>query len=223
MINSGLDLIFRSIPMFLKGTLLTIQVFIFASCLSIVLGFCLGILMSNRMKVPILSKIIEGTTFVARGIPFFVQLLIVYFVLPDLLKINIAPFAASVVALGICSSGYVAQFVRGAIDAVPIMHWEAAYTLGYSKRKTLMKIILPQTFRLALPSLNNELDSLLKSTSIVSSIGMLELTRIGMNLVSREMEPVPIYLSIAFFYLCMSAFLNFITKTLEKRLSYVNS
>jgi ABC-type amino acid transport system permease subunit len=75
--------------------------------------------------------------------------------------------------------------------------------------------------RLVLPAFNNELDGLLKSTAIVSSIGLLELTRMGMNIVSREMEPVPIYLIVALFYLCMSAFLNFIGRTLERRISYV--
>lgn len=223
MINNDFGLIFRSLPMFLKGTLVTIQVFILSGTLSITLGLFFGILMSSKIKVSTLARIIEGITFITRGIPFFVQLLIVYFVIPDLLKITINPFAASVLALGVCSSGYVAQFARGAIDAVPLVHWETAFTLGYSKRRTLLCIILPQTFRVAIPALTNELDSLLKSTAIISSIGMLDLTRIGMNIVSREMEPVPVYLSLAFIYLCMSALLNFTAKTLERKLAYVNS
>ena len=77
--------------------------------------------------------------------------------------------------------------------------------------------------RIVLPSLNNELDSLLKSTSVISTIGMLELTRVGMNLVSREMEPVPIYLTIAAIYLLLSAILHITSKKLEYRLAYVKS
>ncbi|MBN2479002.1 MAG: amino acid ABC transporter permease [Parachlamydiales bacterium] len=192
-----------------------------ASSLSIILGSILGVFSCNWIKIPILSKAIETITFIARGIPFFVQLLIVYFVIPDFLNFNISPLTASVIALGVCSSGYVAQFIRGSINAIPIAHRESAYVLGYSMTKTLFCIVLPQAFRLALPSMNNELDALLKSTAVISSIGMLELTRIGMNLVSREMEPVPIYLFIAFIYLCMSAVLNIITKNLEKRFCYV--
>lgn len=72
--------------------------------------------------------------------------------------------------------------------------------------------------RNVLPALNNELDSMLKSTAIASSIGMLELTRMGMNIVSREMKPVPIFLTIAVFYVCMSACLNYITRYIEKKL-----
>ncbi len=218
--TSALDLIYQAMPLFLKGTLMTVQVFLLASTLSILYGFLLGVLSSKRLKLPLLAKVIEAATFVTRAIPFYVQLLLVYFVIPDLLNINIQAFTASVLALGVCSSGYIAQFVRGAIDSVPLIHWEAAYTLGYSKSKTLLRIVLPQTFRLALPALNNELDSLLKSTSIISSIGMLELTRMGMNIVSREMDPVPVYLTIAFFYLCISALLNRFAKLLERKFSY---
>lgn len=215
------DLISRAAPLFVKGALMTLQVFFMAGCGSFVLGLLLGTVSCKRLRVPFLSTLAEGFSFIARGIPFFVQLLIVYFVLPDLLGFNLDPLPASVIALGICSSGYVAQFVRGALNAIPIAQWEAAYMLGYTNAQTLWRIIFPQIFRLILPALNNELDSLLKSTAMISSIGLLELTRVGMNLVSREMEPVPIYLTLAFFYLCMSGLLNLIAKQLERKFPYV--
>lgn len=213
-------LIGKSTPLFLKGAAVTIELFLLAALLSVALGVCLGILSSEQFKVPYASKIINGLTFVSRAVPFFVQLLIVYFVVPDLFGFSLNPFAASIIALGLCSSGYVAQFIRGAINSLPLSQWESAFTLGYTKKQSLFFIILPQSFRLALPSLNNEFESLLKSTAIASSIGMLELTRIGMNVVSREMEPVPIYLAIAFLYGCLSLLLNFFTKRLEKRFTY---
>ncbi len=216
------DIIIKSLPLFGRGCLVTIQVFLLSGGLSMTLGICLGIFSSNWFKISVLSKIIEIITFVTRGIPFFIQLLIVYFVIPDLLGFNINTFTASVISLGVCSSGYVAQFIRGSINSLSMADKESAYVLGYSKIKTLLHIVLPQIFRLSLPAINNELDALLKSTAVISSIGMLELTRIGMNLVSREMEPVPIYLFIAFIYLCMSAILNILTKNLEKRYGYVS-
>lgn len=215
------DLLARSLPLVIKGLSKTLQVFFFASCLSLTLGTCMGVCSSNRLKIPVFSQMVELITFVLRGIPFYVQLLIVYFVLPDLIGFNLDPFAASVIALGLCSSGYVAQLVRGSINAIPLSQWEAAFSLGYSRARSLYHIILPQMFRIVLPSFNNELDSLLKSTSVISTIGMLELTRVGMNLVSREMEPVPIYLTIAAIYLLFSGLLNITSKKLEKRLLYV--
>ncbi|MDE3056024.1 MAG: amino acid ABC transporter permease [Verrucomicrobiota bacterium] len=202
---------------------MTLKVFFSAASLSFTLGLCFGIFSCHRLKVPIVSAVIEWITFVYRAVPFYVQLLIVYFVLPDLLGFNLDPFAASVISLGVCSSGYVAQTVRAGINSVPVAQWEAAFVLGYSKFQSLFYIILPQMIRNVLPAFNNELDSLLKSTAIVSSIGVVELTRAGMNLVSREMEPVPIYLMVAFFYLCFSAILNAATRILERKIAYVKN
>lgn len=202
---------------------MTIQVLLSSFALGFIAGATFGIFSSKRVKIPFLSPCIEGITFLLRAVPFFVQLLIVYFVLPDLLNFNLEPFPASVIALGMCSSGYIAQIVRSGLNSIPNSQWESAATLGYSTSQTLRYIIFPQTLPLILPPLNNEFDNLLKSTAIVSSIGMLELTRIGMNIVSRDMEPVPVYLTIALFYVAMSALLNLLSRTLEKRVSYVKS
>lgn len=219
--TESLTLIWKSLPLFFQGIVVTVELFFLASILSIALGTCFGMLTSNRLRLPLLSKAISGITFVFRAVPFFVQLLIVYFVVPEVLGINLNPFPASVIALGVCSSGYVAQFIRGGIDEIPLSQWETASTLGYSKKQTLFAVVFPQAMRAALPALNNELESLLKSTAIASSIGMLELTRMGMNIVSREMEPVAIYLAIAFFYGCLSFALSWITKKTERKFFYV--
>ncbi len=216
------NLFFRSLPLLVQGVQMTLKVLLSAACLSFVLGLFFGVLSCRRLRIPILTPVIEGITFVFRAVPFYVQLMIVYFVLPDLLGFNFAPFPASVLALGLCSSGYIAQIVRSGINAISASQWEAAFTLGYSKLQSLRFIILPQMVRHTLPAFNNELDSLLKSTAMVSSIGLLELTRVGMNLVSREMEPVPIYLTVALFYLCLSGGLNICSRVVERRIYVKN-
>ncbi len=202
---------------------MTLQVLAIAAPLSFSLGLIWGILSSDRLRVRILSQVIDVVTFIYRAVPFYVQLLIVYFVLPDLFGFNLEPFPASVLALGMCSSGYVSQIIRAGINSIAAVQWEVAFTLGYSKWQILRYVILPQMVRNVLPAFNSEMDSLLKSTSIVSSIGLLELTRVGMNLVSKEMEPVPIYLMVAFFYLILSAVFNLISRMLERRLSYARN
>lgn len=202
---------------------MTIQVLLSSFGVSFILGTLFGICTSNRLRISILTPIISGITFILRAVPFYVQLLIIYFVLPDLIGFNLQPFPASVIALGLCSSGYVSQIIRAGLNAVPLSQWETAQTLGYTTYQTLRYIIFPQTLLHILPPLNNELDNLLKSTAIVSSIGMLELTRVGMNIVSRTMEPVPVYLTIALFYVVMSALLNLLARTIEKKVSYVRS
>jgi len=218
--NSYIPLLVRSLPLLLKGVVMTVQIVVCSAALSGICGLLFGILSCNKLRIPFLSPLIEFFTFVLRAIPFFVQLLLVYFVLPDLLGVQLEPFPASVIALGLCSSGYVAQIVRGGLNAVPQVQWEGAFALGLNKPQSLRHIILPQVARAVVPMLNNELDALLKSTSIVSSIGMLELTRMGMNIVSREMQPVAIYLTVAFFYVCMSAILNLVARAIERRFNY---
>ena len=217
------DLLSRSYPLLMRGMLMTIEVLCGSAAISFSVGTVFGIFLCERLKVPLLSSLIEGVAFVYRAVPFYVQLLIVYFVLPDVVGFNLEPFEASVISLGMCSSGYVAQIVRGGMNGIPAAQWEAAFSLGYTTRQSLRQVILPQMLRTVLPAFNNEFDALLKSTAVVSSIGMLELTRMGMNLVSREMNPVPIYLTVAFFYLCLSGLINLISRKLERKLCYVNN
>ncbi|MDE3045639.1 MAG: amino acid ABC transporter permease [Verrucomicrobiota bacterium] len=213
------DLLYRTMPLLLMGAVMTIKVLICAASLSFIMGLIFGILCCEELKIPYLSPVIEFITFILRAVPFFVQLLIVYFVFPDALGINLEVFPASVWALGTCSSGYVCQIVRAGLNSVHPSQWEATYVLGYNKIQALRHVILVQMFRNVLPALNNELEAMLKSTAILSSIGMLELTRIGMNIVSRELkQPLAIYLIVAAFYVSMSVILNFIAKTLEKRM-----
>ncbi len=216
-------LLIRALPLFFEGAFMTLQVMIASAMLSFTLGLSFGVLTCQRLRRAPLSPILEFCTFILRAVPFFVQLLIVYFVLPDLLGCNLEPFPAAVIALGICSSGYVAQIVRCGINSIPVSQWECADSLGYHTGQTLWHVIFPQMVRNILPALGNELDALLKSTSIVASIGMLELTRVGMNIVSREMQPVPVYLTVALFYVGMSAFLNFFLRKLETKLNYVKA
>lgn len=217
-----LDLFCRSLPLLLKGAALTLQILLLAAVLSLCLGGVMGVFTCQRLKYPGVASILEGVTFVLRAVPFYVQLLIAYFVLPDLLNIQIEAFTASVLALGFCSSGYIAQVVRCGINSISVEQWEAAYTLGYSTPKALRYVIFPQMIRNILPALTNELDALLKSTAILASIGLLELTRMGMNIISREMDPVTIYLEVAVFYICISGAINLLSKWLERRLRYVN-
>ena len=218
-----MTLFWNCLPLLLKGLELTLAILAASGVISFLLGTIFGILLSDRLKIAGLSKCIEAIAFIYRAVPFYVQLLIVYFVLPDLLGCNLGPFAASIIALGGCSAGYIGQAVRSGINAVPDLQWESGFVLGLPRIKTLRYIILPQALRLILPNLCNEFDAMLKSTSIASSIGLLELTRASMNLVSREMEPVPIYLMTAFFYLVISLGINTLMRLLERRLSCCKS
>lgn len=216
----GVELLHRSFPLLLMGALMTLKVLIASASISFSLGIFFGVIVCDEMRMPYLTPFVNGITFILRAVPFYVQLLIVYFVFPDLIGVNLEVFPASVLALGICSSGYICQIIRAGINSIPQAQWEAAYVLGYSRLSTLFSIIFPQMFRNILPALNNEMEAILKSTSILASIGMLELTRIGMNIVSRELkQPLTIYLIIALFYVGFSLALNFIARAIEKKMA----
>lgn len=216
------DLMCRAFPLLLRGAALSLQILLYASVISLCIGALAGTLTCRRLARRSIAYALEAATFILRAIPVYLQILIAYFVLPDLLGIQISAFAASVGALGLCSAGYVAQIVRCGINSIEQDQWEAAYTLGYSTHKALRYIIFPQMIRNILPALTNELDALLKSTAILASIGLLELTRMGMNIISREMDPATIYLEVAAFYVLISGAINLLSKWVERRLRYVN-
>lgn len=219
----NIELIVKTFPLLLKGMWLTLHSTFFAACISLTLGASFGILSCKRLGVQPLKAILEALAFVLRAVPFYVQLILAYFVLPDLLQINLDAYSASILSLGICSSGYVTSIVRAGINSISDEQWDTAQVQGFSKWQSLRYIILPQMLYNVLPALTGELDALLKSTAILSSIGLLELTRVGMNIVSREMEPLTIYLAVAFLYVLLSAAINLLSKFLEKRCSYAYS
>lgn len=212
-----LNLISIWMPLFLKGAAMTLKIAFFSASLSLSLGIVFGLLTNRQLRIPFLSKCIECLTFILRAVPFYVQLLIAYFVLPSLMNLQLSAFTASWLALGICSSGFMSQIIRGGLNAIDISQWEAAYALGYSPIQAFRFIIFPQVLNKVLPMLNNELENLIKSTSITASIGLLELTRVGMNLMSTHLKPLEVYLSIALFYLMFSLVINLCFRFFERR------
>lgn len=208
----------RYAPLLAHGALVTCTVWIIASTISVAIGTVMGIISCRYLTSPWLSAVVRCYTFVAKGIPAYVQILIAYYVIPSLLGINIPGFITAVFALAFCSSGYITEIIRAGINTIPRGQWDASFVLGYPLRATISRIILPQTFTHILPSLLGELEQLLKSTSLLATIGITELTRSGWNIISRELNPIPIYLTIAGIYLLFSAVLQGIIIYSEKKI-----
>ncbi len=206
-------------PLIAKGALTTFCAWVVAGCLSIVAGTLVGIATCYYTPSKPLSLIASVYVFIAKGIPAYVQILIAYFVIPAALGINPSAFFAAVGALVFCSTGYVAEIVRSGINALSKGQWQACMVLGYSRYQALTRIILPQAYTNITPALIGELEQLLKSTSLLATIGISELTRTGMNIISRELNPLPVYLVVAGVYLFFSAFLTLAAR--YARRSYV--
>lgn len=219
--NSFFSTINNALPLLLRGALMTLQLWIAAGCISFLIGSIWGIIRAQQIRTPYIGSLFDGISFLFRGIPFYVQLLIAYFVIPEFFGgINISPFITSAVSLGLCSAAYASQVIKSGLDAIPLGEWEAAYVLGYSRTQALRYLMLPRAFTFIMPALRGELDQLLKSTSVISTLGVLELTNAARNIVECDLQPLPIYAAVAVMYLLMSAIFNSAVVRLFERKAY---
>ncbi len=208
--------------LFLKGILVTLAATCLAGIISLILGTVLGIVSSYYIGLIRIRRIIQMYTFLCKGIPCYVQILIAYFMLPAILGINVSGFVAAVCALAICSSGYVTEIIRSSINAIDKGQWDASFVLGYSLPKTLLYIILPQMLRNGLLPLLGELQQVMQGTCLLATVGVTELTRVGMNIISRDLNPLPIYTIIAFFYLLLGGLLQLVMICVERKIKHGN-
>ncbi len=214
------DFINQSGPLFLQGACMTIKLWLGAVFVSLLVGTVFGLIRCRRLRIAWIASLCDAITFVLRGIPFYVQLLIFYFVLPDLVGINLSPVFAGVISLGLCSAAYMSQMVRGGLDSIADEQWEAASVLGLKTFQTLLYVMMPQVLRTIIPMIAGECDQILKSTSVISTIGVFELTKAGMNIVATEMQVVAAYSFVAVIYLGLSTVLNIASRLLERRFYY---
>ncbi|ARU90196.1 ABC transporter permease [Pseudomonas sp. M30-35] len=212
-------------PALAAGTLMTIKLALSALVLGLVLGL-LGALAKTSPYKPV--QWLGGTySTIVRGIPELLWVLLIYFgtvsmmrTLADFLGIEsleLSPFAAGVIALGICFGAYATEVFRGAILAIPKGHREAGQALGMSKPRIFWRLILPQMWRIALPGLGNLFMILMKDTALVSVIGLNEIMRRSQIAVTASKEPFTFFLVAAFIYLGLTVIAMTGMYFLEKR------
>lgn len=207
-------LIWESLPSLCQGTLVSLQITFVAALIGVGLGSILGLAEISSLKIIRLCVGIYVT--LVRGTPMLVQILFIFYVLPQL-GLMIAPFWAASLAIGLNSSAYVSQIIRSGVNAVPKGEIEAAYTLGFSRLQTMIYIIFPQALRMTLPALGNELITLVKDSSLASIIGVMELTKEASVIRSRTYDAFSILLAISIIYLVLTATLSLGIKYFEKR------
>lgn len=181
--------------------------------LVIALAVALARLSSNR----VLSNIARFYISIIRGTPLLVQLFIVFFALPEF-GVKIDPFPAAVIAFSLNVGGYAAEIIRSAIQSIPKGQWEAAETIGLNYTGTLQRIILPQAARVAVPPLSNTLISLVKDTSLASTILVTELLRQAQIIAAPTFEFFALYGTAAIYYWVICLVLSFGQSRLERRL-----
>lgn len=189
-----------------------------------VLGIAVGLVAGALICAAALSRNVWLRRFAAlwvsflRGVPLLVQLLLVYYLLP-VIGIDVPALVAAVMTVGICSSAYVSEIWRGAINALPKGQAEAATAIGMAQRDIWLRIILPQAFGISLPALVNELILLVKVSSLVSVVGILEVTRASQGEAATTFRPLEVYLAAACIYLAINLCLAALGRYLEHRMA----
>jgi len=209
-------LFLQNFPLLLSALLTTVEV----SAAALFLGFFIGVLVASlRLSpTPALKRLGGAYIFVFRGIPLLVQLLFIYYFLPRIGLPNVSPMAAAVIGLALCCGAYIAEILRGGFMAIPHGQLEAAGLLGLSNAQMLVRIRVPQAVRLTLPGLINEMILLIKASSLVSVVGLADLTRTAQNMAASDYMFVQDYLMLAAFYCLINMPLAWCGGHLERRL-----
>jgi len=153
-----------------------------------------------------------------RGTPMLVQLLLIHFVVFPVMGIDISPVLEAIIAFGLNSGAYVSEIMRGGILSVDVGQTEAGRALGLSYGATMVKIVLPQAIKNVIPTLGNEFITLLKETSVVSLIAVMDITKSFQTIGQRTLEVIVPYLMLAVVYLVIIMIVTGLVKLLERRL-----
>ncbi|WP_345464686.1 amino acid ABC transporter permease [Deinococcus carri] len=215
-----LQLIFQSAWAALPTLLAAAPVTLGYALAAMLLGLPLALLvaLARLSGVPFLRWISGVYVSFIRGTPLLVQIFVVYYGLPSF-GLTLSPLVGGVLALTLNAAAYLSETMRAAILSVPRGQWEAALSLGLTRRQTLRLVVLPQAARVALPSLGNTLIGLVKDTSLVSVITVVELLRSAQLVIARTFEPFGPYLAAALIYWVISSALAWVQRRLEARLA----
>jgi glutamine transport system permease protein len=208
-------LISNNYKVLLKGLWNTVLLALISFALALVIGIILGLFSVAPVRA---LRIFSGIYVdIIRGIPMMVLAFFIFFGLSDAIGITIPDFAAGVITLTLNASAYIAEIVRGGINAVPAGQMEASRSLGLTYTRTMQKIILPQAIKIMIPSFVNQFVISLKDTTIISVIGVVELLQTGKIIVARTTQSTYVYLIVAIMYLVVITALTKLAKVLEKK------
>ena len=201
----------------LEGTITSLKVFFLTLLFSLPLGFVVA--KGKMTKIRIIRWVTDFYIQIMRGTPLILQLIFFYFAPFYLFGVSYDRFTACIVAFVVNYSAYFAEIYRSGLQAMNRGQYEAAKVLGFSKAYTFFHIILPQVIKTILPSLGNEVITLVKDTALAQTIGVAELFRVAQTASAREFSTVPIFIAGIFYFI-----MNYIVSRLfvlgEKKLSY---
>lgn len=206
-------LISEWLPIFIEALTTTLEV----SALSATLALCLGSIVASAMSVDnhFLGYILRAYVSIFRNSPLLAQLFFFFYGLP-LIGIRISPFMTGVIAIMLNEGAFMTEIIRGSINGIPKGDWEAARSLGLSDFQILRKVVFPQAFRNAIPSLTGQISIVIKDTSLLSMIMIVELTRVS-NMIYNKYLDFTGFIFAAILYIVIFIIINNLSFLLEKK------
>ena len=216
MIDTSFQLVLDSLPFLLKGAIWTVVLSLGGMFFGLLLGFGLALLrLYGYAPLGWLARLYISFF---RGTPLLVQLFMIYYGLPQL-GLQLEPLSAALIGFSLNMAAYVAEILRAAIASIDRGQWEAAASIGMSRTQTMLRTILPQAARTALPPLGNSFIALVKDTALAATIQVPELFRQAQLITARTFEIFTMYLAAALIYWLLASVLAYLQGRLEARVN----
>lgn len=212
-----LNYFIKLMKILLDGTKVSLRIFAITLIFAIPLGILVSALSISKNKI--ISKIIKLYILLMRGTPLLLQIICIYFAPYYLFKFSYNRFIAVIIAFTLNYAAYFGEIFRGGIESIPKGQWEVAFTLGFTKIKTFFIVILPQAIKRILPSISNEVITLVRDTSLAQVIGVTELFAFAQKQANYKFSMIPLLVA-GLIYLLISVILTYMFNYTERKLEY---
>lgn len=204
------------LPALMQGAVISLELFALTLIFSLPLG--LPIALGENAKIAPVRWLCKVYVLVFRGTPLMLQLFFFYFFFPICLNIRMDAFPTAVLTFALNYAAYFAEIYRGGMKSIDVGQYEAAHSLGLSRTQTLFGIVLPQTFRVVIPPISNEIIVLVKDTALASAIALADIMKVSKSIVNRD-GSLMAYVIAAAMYLVFSFLVTYLLTKLEKKAS----
>jgi len=212
-----IEYLVKLIKILLEGLVVSLKIFSLTLVFAVPIGILVSILSMSKSKL--ISWITKVYILIMRGTPLLLQIICVYFAPYYLFKISYNRFIAIIIAFSLNYAAYFGEIFRSGIESVPIGQREASITLGFNKVQTFFLIVLPQAIKKTIPSISNEVITLVRDTSLAQVIGITELFSIAQKQANFKFSIIPLIIA-GIIYLGISLILTLIFNYIEKKLNY---
>ena len=215
------ELFAQTYPRLLQGLWMTIELTLVSLLIAAVLGLLFGLLSVSRTTF--LRGISRVYIDIIRGTPLIVQVFFIYFGIPSALNMRLDAFIAGVIALSLNAGAYTAEIVRGGMQSIDKGQMEAARSLGLPYTMAMRRVVLPQAIKTMIPAIVNQCIITLKDSSLVSVIGLAELTQTGRLIIANNFESLKMWIIIGVMYFIPIMILSKVSSHIERKMSYGKS